>query len=142
MLFIASGAFHLSKPSDLLPELQGRLPIRVELQPLSRDDLRRILVEPEASLLRQYVALLGTEGVTLEVTPEAVEEIATLAHEINQRVENIGARRLQTVMERLVEEISFTASDRSGERIVIDRATVRRQVGELVAGADLAKFIL
>mgnify|MGYP005841589043 CR=1 FL=1 len=142
VLFIASGAFHLSKPSDLLPELQGRLPIRVELQPLSRDDLKRILVEPEASLLRQYVALLGTEGVTLEVTPEAIEEIATLAHEINQRVENIGARRLQTVMERLVEEISFTASDRSGERIVIDRETVRRQVGELVAGADLAKFIL
>jgi ATP-dependent HslUV protease ATP-binding subunit HslU len=142
VLFITSGAFHLSKPADLLPELQGRLPIRVELQPLSRDDLRRILVEPEASLLRQYVALLATEGVTLEVTPDAIDEIATLAHDINQRVENIGARRLQTVMERLVEEISFTASDRSGERIVIDRATVRRQVGELVAGADLAKFIL
>ncbi|MCL6608842.1 MAG: ATP-dependent protease ATPase subunit HslU [Geminicoccaceae bacterium] len=142
VLFIASGAFHLSKPADLLPELQGRLPIRVELQPLSRDDLRRILVEPEASLVRQYVALLATEGVTLEFTSEALDEIATLAHEINQRVENIGARRLQTVMERLVEEISFTASDRAGERIVIDRETVRRQVGDLVAGADLAKFIL
>ncbi len=142
VLFIASGAFHLSKPSDLLPELQGRLPIRVELQPLTRDDLRRILVEPEASLVRQYVALLATEGVTLEFSPEALDEIATLAHEINQRVENIGARRLQTVMERLVEDISFTASDRSGERIVIDRETVRRQVGDLVAGADLAKFIL
>ncbi len=142
VLFIASGAFHLSKPSDLLPELQGRLPIRVELQPLTRDDLRRILVEPEASLVRQYVALLGTEGVTLEFSPEALDEIATLAHEINQRVENIGARRLQTVMERLVEDISFTASDRSGERIVIDRETVRRQVGDLVAGADLSKFIL
>jgi len=142
VLFIASGAFHLSKPSDLLPELQGRLPIRVELQPLSRDDLRRILVEPEASLVRQYVALLATEGVTLEFSPEALDEIATLAHEINQRVENIGARRLQTVMEKLVEDISFTASDRSGERIVIDRETVRRQVGDLVAGADLSKFIL
>lgn len=142
VLFITSGAFHLSKPSDLLPELQGRLPIRVELQPLSRDDLRRILVEPEASLLRQYVALLATEGVTLEVTPEAIEEIATLAHEINQRVENIGARRLQTVMERLVEDISFTASDRSGERIVIDRETVRQQLGDLVASSDLSKFIL
>jgi len=142
VLFIASGAFHLSKPSDLLPELQGRLPIRVELQPLTRDDLRRILVEPEASLVRQYVALMATEGVSLEFTPEALDEIATLAHEINQRVENIGARRLQTVMERLVEDISFTASDRAGERIVIDRETVRRQVGELVAGADLAKFIL
>jgi ATP-dependent HslUV protease ATP-binding subunit HslU len=142
VLFIASGAFHLSKPSDLLPELQGRLPIRVELQPLSRDDLRRILVEPEASLVRQYVALMATEGVSLEFTPEALDEIATLAHEINQRVENIGARRLQTVMERLVEDISFTASDRAGERIVIDRETVRRQVGDLVAGADLAKFIL
>ncbi|MCS6781311.1 MAG: ATP-dependent protease ATPase subunit HslU [Geminicoccaceae bacterium] len=142
VLFIASGAFHLSKPSDLLPELQGRLPIRVELQPLGREDLRRILVEPEASLVRQYVALMATEGVTLEFTPDAVDEIATLAHEINQRVENIGARRLQTVMERLVEEISFTASDRSGETVLIDRAYVRRQVGELVAGADLSKFIL
>jgi ATP-dependent HslUV protease ATP-binding subunit HslU len=142
VLFIASGAFHLSKPSDLLPELQGRLPIRVELQPLSRDDLRRILVEPEASLVRQYVALMATEGVQLEFTDEALDEIATLAHEINQRVENIGARRLQTVMERLVEDISFTASDRAGERIVVDRETVRRQVGDLVAGADLAKFIL
>jgi ATP-dependent HslUV protease ATP-binding subunit HslU len=142
VLFIASGAFHLSKPSDLLPELQGRLPIRVELQPLSRDDLRRILVEPEASLVRQYVALMATEGVQLEFTDEALDEIATLAHEINQRVENIGARRLQTVMERLVEDISFTASDRAGERIVVDRERVRRQVGDLVAGADLAKFIL
>ncbi len=142
VLFIASGAFHLSKPSDLLPELQGRLPIRVELQPLGRDDLRRILVEPEASLVKQYVALMATEGVQLEFTPDAIDEIATLAHEINQRVENIGARRLQTVMEKLVEEISFTASDRTGERIVVDRTYVRQQVGELVAGADLAKFIL
>ncbi|MCS6878621.1 MAG: ATP-dependent protease ATPase subunit HslU [Geminicoccaceae bacterium] len=142
VLFIASGAFHLSKPSDLLPELQGRLPIRVELQPLGREDLRRILVEPEASLVRQYTALMATEGVRLEFTPDALDEIAALAHEINQRVENIGARRLQTVMERLVEDISFTASDRSGERIVIDRDYVRRQVGELVGSADLSRFIL
>lgn len=142
VLFIASGAFHLSKPSDLLPELQGRLPIRVELQPLGREDLRRILVEPEASLVRQYTALMATEGVRLEFTPEALDEIAALAHEINQRVENIGARRLQTVMERLLEDISFTASDRSGERIVIDREYVRRQIGELVSATDLSRFIL
>lgn len=142
VLFIASGAFHLSKPSDLLPELQGRLPIRVELQPLGREDLRRILVEPEASLVRQYTALMATEGVRLEFTPEALDEIAALAHEINQRVENIGARRLQTVMERLLEDISFTASDRSGERVVIDREYVRRQIGELVSATDLSRFIL
>ena len=142
MLFIASGAFHLAKPSDLLPELQGRLPIRVELEPLGRDDLRRILVEPEASLLKQYVALLATEQVRLEVTEDAIDEIATLANDINQRVENIGARRLQTVMEKLVEEVSFTASDRAGETVVVDRAYVRDQVGTLVAGADLTKFIL
>ncbi len=142
ILFIASGAFHIAKPSDLLPELQGRLPIRVELQPLGRQELRRILVEPEASLVRQYTALLATEGVELTFTEEALEEIAALAHEINSKVENIGARRLQTVMEKLVEEISFTAPDRSGERIVIDREDVRRQVGELVAGADLSRFIL
>ncbi|MEO1016726.1 MAG: ATP-dependent protease ATPase subunit HslU, partial [Pseudomonadota bacterium] len=112
VLFIASGAFHLSKPADLLPELQGRLPIRVELNPLSRDDLVRILVEPEASLVTQYVALMATEEITLEITEDAIQEIATLAHDINARVENIGARRLQTVMERIVEEISFSASDR------------------------------
>ena len=110
-----SGAFHNSKPSDLLPELQGRLPIRVELDPLTESDLARILVEPEASLIKQYVALLATEGVTLEFTDGAIAEIARLATEINERVENIGARRLHTVMERLVEEISFTASDRAGE---------------------------
>jgi ATP-dependent HslUV protease ATP-binding subunit HslU len=142
ILFIASGAFHLAKPSDLLPELQGRLPIRVELEPLRQEDLRRILVEPEASLVRQYTALLATEGVTLEFEDEALDEIARLAWEINNRVENIGARRLQTVMEKLVEEISFTASDRSGQRVRIDRDYVRRQVGELLAGADLSRFIL
>ncbi|HLT01337.1 MAG TPA: ATP-dependent protease ATPase subunit HslU [Geminicoccaceae bacterium] len=142
ILFIASGAFHNSKPSDMLPELQGRLPIRVELNPLTRDDLARILVEPEASLIKQYVALLGTEGVTLEFTDDAIVEIANLAAEINDRVENIGARRLHTVMERLVEDISFTASDRAGEHVVIDPAYVRAKVSHLVEGADLSRFIL
>ncbi len=142
ILFIASGAFHLSKPADLLPELQGRLPIRVELDPLGRGDLRRILVEPEASLLKQYVALLKTEGVELAFSEEAIDEIATLASDINERVENIGARRLQTVMEKLVEEVSFTASDRNGETVTVDKAYVSQQVGDLVAGADLSRFIL
>jgi ATP-dependent HslUV protease ATP-binding subunit HslU len=142
ILFIASGAFHLAKPADLLPELQGRLPIRVELDPLGRGDLRRILVEPEASLLKQYVALLKTEGVDLAFSEEAIDEIATLASDINERVENIGARRLQTVMEKLVEEVSFTASDRNGDTVTVDRNYVRHQVGDLVAGADLSRFIL
>jgi ATP-dependent HslUV protease ATP-binding subunit HslU len=142
ILFIASGAFHASKPSDLLPELQGRLPIRVELNPLSRTDLERILVEPEASLVKQYVALLATEGVTIEITDAAVAEIARLAAEINEKVENIGARRLHTVMERMVEEISFTASDRAGETVVIDPDYVRDNIGHLLEGADLSKFIL
>jgi ATP-dependent HslUV protease ATP-binding subunit HslU len=142
ILFIASGAFHNSKPSDLLPELQGRLPIRVELNPLTREDLARILVEPEASLVKQYVALLATEGMTLTFTDEAIQEIARLAAEINEKVENIGARRLHTVMERLVEEISFAATDRAGDTLVIDPDYVREQVGQLVEGADLSKFIL
>jgi ATP-dependent HslUV protease ATP-binding subunit HslU len=142
ILFIASGAFHNSKPSDMLPELQGRLPIRVELNPLTREDLARILVEPEASLVKQYVALLATEGVTMEFTDDAITEIAYLAAEINDRVENIGARRLHTVMERLVEEISFTASDRAGDAVVIDPEYVRAKVGHLVEGADLSRFIL
>jgi ATP-dependent HslUV protease ATP-binding subunit HslU len=143
ILFIASGAFHLTKPSDLLPELQGRLPIRVELDALRREDLARILREPEASLVKQYVALLGTEEVTLDFSDEAIEEIATVAHDMNSKVENIGARRLQTVMEKLVEEISYTASDRSdAEVITVDRDYVRRQVGDLIEGADLSKFIL
>lgn len=142
ILFIASGAFHLSKPSDLLPELQGRLPIRVELQPLGRDDLARILVEPEASLVKQYVALLATEGVELQFAPEAIQSLATLAHDINGRVENIGARRLQTVLEKLLEEVSFTASDRGGEAVTVDAAYVKKQVGDLVEGADLSRFIL
>ena len=142
VLFIASGAFHLAKPADLLPELQGRLPIRVELQALTHEDFKRILVEPETSLIRQYTALMGTEDVTLTFGDDAVEEIATLAEEVNSGVENIGARRLHTILERLLEEISFTASDRAGESIVIDSAYVREQVEDLAKNADLSKFIL
>ena len=142
ILFIASGAFHLAKPADLLPELQGRLPIRVELRALTRDDFVRILKEPENSLIRQYVALLGAEDVTLVFTDDAIEEIASLSAEINSRVENIGARRLHTVMERLLEEISFTAADRSDETITIDAAYVREQVEDLAKESDLSKFIL
>jgi ATP-dependent HslUV protease ATP-binding subunit HslU len=143
VLFIASGAFHLAKPADLLPELQGRLPIRVELQPLTRDDFRRILTEPEASLVKQYKALIATEGVTLDFAEEAIDEIASLAEEINTAVENIGARRLHTVLERLLEEVSFTASDKPpGTSVTIDRAYVREHVGALAKNADLSKFIL
>ena len=143
VLFIASGAFHQAKPSDLLPELQGRLPIRVELKALDRGDFRRILVEPEASLIKQYKALLATEGVTLDFDDEAIDELALLAEEINTAVENIGARRLHTILERLLEEISFTASDRpEGTLVRIDRAYVRDQVGALAQDADLSKFIL
>ena len=142
ILFIASGAFHIAKPSDLLPELQGRLPIRVELKPLTQDDFRRILTEPEASLIKQYVALLGTEGVTLEFTDDSIEAIAAAAVEVNTNVENIGARRLQTVMERLLDEISFNAPDRSGDVVKIDAAYVKIRVGDLAKNADLSKFIL
>src|SRR5487761_279225 len=143
VLFIASGAFHIAKPSDLLPELQGRLPIRVELKALDRGDFRRILVEPEASLIKQYKALLATEGVTLDFEETAIDELALLAEEINAAVENIGARRLHTILERLLEEISFTASDRpEGTQVTIDRAYVRDQVGALAQNADLSKFIL
>ena len=143
ILFIASGAFHLAKPSDLLPELQGRLPIRVELRALDRADLRRILVEPEASLLKQYRALLATEGIDLEFADPAVDEIALLAEQINSTVENIGARRLHTILERLLEEISFTASDQpSGTRVAIDAAYVRERVGALAQDTDLSRFIL
>ncbi|MBX6321536.1 MAG: ATP-dependent protease ATPase subunit HslU [Rhodospirillaceae bacterium] len=142
ILFIASGAFHLAKPSDLLPELQGRLPIRVELAALSREDLKRILVEPETSLIRQYKALLKTEDVTLDFTPDAIDALADLAAEINAAVENIGARRLHTVMERLLEEVSFTATDRSGTTVTIDAAYVRERVAPLAKNADLSKFIL
>ncbi|WP_029010865.1 ATP-dependent protease ATPase subunit HslU [Azospirillum halopraeferens] len=142
ILFIASGAFHIAKPSDLLPELQGRLPIRVELKPLTRDDFKRILTEPEASLIKQYKALMATEGLTLDFTDDAIDELARLAAEINTSVENIGARRLHTVMERLLEEISFTASDRSGQTVTIDAASVTERVGSLAKNADLSKFIL
>ncbi|MBT3915287.1 MAG: ATP-dependent protease ATPase subunit HslU [Rhodospirillaceae bacterium] len=142
ILFIASGAFHLAKPSDLLPELQGRLPIRVELRALTEEDFVRILTEPEASLIKQYVALMGTEEVTLDFTDEAVQELAKLAAEINSVIENIGARRLHTVMEKLLEEISFTATDRGGETVVIDAELVQERVGDLVKGGDLSKFIL
>jgi ATP-dependent HslUV protease ATP-binding subunit HslU len=143
ILFIASGAFHLAKPSDLLPELQGRLPIRVELKPLSGNDFRRILLEPEASLIKQYKALLATEGVVLDFTDDSIDEIASLAEQINMTVENIGARRLHTILERLLEEISFTASDlAAGASITIDRAYVREHVSSLAQNADLSKFIL
>jgi len=142
ILFIASGAFHLSKPSDLLPELQGRLPIRVELKALNEHDLKRILIEPENSLIKQYTALLSTEQVELEFTPQGIEAIAAIAAQVNRAVENIGARRLHTVMERLLEELSFAASDRSGERVVIDEAYVRERVAVLAKDTDLSKFIL
>ena len=142
ILFIASGAFHLSKPSDLLPELQGRLPIRVELKPLTREDLRRILTEPEGSLIKQYVALMKTEGVTLDITDGAIDALADVAVAVNASVENIGARRLQTVMERVLDEISFTAPDRNGETVQIDAAYVQKHVGDLAKNADLSRFIL
>ena len=141
-LFFASGAFHVSKPSDLLPELQGRLPIRVELRALTREDFRRILTETEASLIKQYVALMGTEGVVLEFTADAVDALADTAVAVNDSVENIGARRLQTVMERVLDEISFEASDRGGETVVIDAAYIDDRVGESAKDADLSRFIL
>ena len=142
ILFVASGAFHLSKPADLLPELQGRLPIRVELKALTEDDFRRILTEPEANLIRQYTALMGTEELTLVFTDDAIDAIARLAAEVNRTVENIGARRLQTVMERLLEDISFSASDRAGETVKINADYVRENVADLAKDADLSKFIL
>jgi len=142
VLFIASGAFHAAKPSDLLPELQGRLPIRVELKPLTTEDLRRILTEPEASLIKQYVALLQTEGVKLEFSEDAIEALAGIAAQVNSTVENIGARRLQTVMERVLDEISFEATDKGGEAIRIDAAYVHARIGDLAKNADLSKFIL
>jgi len=142
ILFIASGAFHLSKPSDLLPELQGRLPIRVELDALSRDDLRRILVEPEASLIKQYSALLETEEINLEFTDDAADALADAAAAVNSGVENIGARRLATIMETVLDEISFTATDRSGETVTIDAAYVEARLGEIARNADLSKYIL
>ena len=142
ILFIASGAFHVSKPSDLLPELQGRLPIRVELRALDKDDFRRILTETEASLIKQYVALMATEGVTLSFTDDAIDRLAGIAVELNASVENIGARRLQTVMERVLDEISFTAPDRGGSQMTIDADYVDKNVGDLARNTDLSRFIL
>jgi ATP-dependent HslUV protease ATP-binding subunit HslU len=142
VLFIASGAFHVAKPSDLLPELQGRLPIRVELQALTADDFRRILREPKTSLIKQYIALMATEGLTLEFTEDGIDAIADVAVEVNSNVENIGARRLFTVMERVLDDISFEAADKNGERVRIDDQYVRLHIGDLAKNADLSKFIL
>ena len=142
ILFIASGAFHIAKPSDLLPELQGRLPIRVELEALTRDDMRRILTEPEASLIKQYVALMQTEGVTLDITDDAIDALADVAVAVNSTVENIGARRLQTVMERVLDEISFAAPDRHGETFKVDAEYVQKHIGDLAKNSDLSRFIL
>ena len=142
VLFIASGAFHISKPSDLLPELQGRLPIRVELSALTRDDMRSILTEPEASLIKQYVALMATEGVTLDFSENAIDALADIAVAVNSSIENIGARRLQTVMERVLDDVSYRASDLSGQTITIDAAYVEKHIGDLAKNADLSRFIL
>jgi len=142
ILFIASGAFHVAKPSDLLPELQGRLPIRVELKPLTEADFRRILTDTEASLIKQYRALMATEGVTLDFTEDAIDTIARLAVQINSSIENIGARRLSTVMERILDEVSFNAPDRNGETVSIDGAYVEAHIGDLARNADLSRFIL
>jgi ATP-dependent HslUV protease ATP-binding subunit HslU len=142
ILFIASGAFHVAKPSDLLPELQGRLPIRVELSALTREDLRRILTEPEASLIKQYIALMATEEVELEFTDDAISALADIAVDLNGTIENIGARRLQTVMERVLDDISFTAPDKAGTKLTIDAAYVMQSVGDIARNADLSRFIL
>ena len=142
ILFIASGAFQLAKPSDLLPELQGRLPIRVELDALNSDDFKRILKEPDNSLIKQYKALLKTENVDLEFTDDGIDTIASIASEVNTTVENIGARRLHTIIERVLDEISFTATDRAGEKITVDSEYIKKNIGELVKDADLSKFIL
>lgn len=142
ILFIASGAFHVAKPSDLLPELQGRLPIRVELRALERNDFKRILTEPKASLINQYTALMATEGVTLEFTDDAIDALADIAVAVNANVENIGARRLMTVMERVLDEISYNASDMDGETVKIDAAFVEKNIGDLAKDTDLSKFIL
>ena len=142
VLFISSGAFHVSKPSDLLPELQGRLPIRVELSALTKHDFERILTEPKASLIKQYIALMATEGVTLEFTPEAISALAGVAEEVNSNIENIGARRLMTVLEKVLDEISFSATDETEETLVIDEAYVQKHVGDLAKDTDLSKFIL
>ena len=142
ILFIASGAFQLAKPSDLLPELQGRLPIRVELDPLTSKDFKRILREPDNSLIKQYKALLKTEKVDLEFTEDGIDTIASIATEVNSSIENIGARRLHTIIERVLDEISFTATDKAGEKIVVDTDYINKNLGELTKDTDLSKFIL
>jgi ATP-dependent HslUV protease ATP-binding subunit HslU len=142
ILFIASGAFHVSKPSDLLPELQGRLPIRVELRALEKDDFKRILTEPEASLIKQYIALMATEGVELSFTDDAIDRLAGIAVDLNATVENIGARRLQTVMEKLLEEVSFTAEERQGQTLMVDKAFVESQLASIARNADLSRYVL
>jgi ATP-dependent HslUV protease ATP-binding subunit HslU len=142
ILFIASGAFHVAKPSDLLPELQGRLPIRVELTALTREDFRRILREPKTSLIKQYIALMATEGLELIFTEDAIDAIADIAVQVNSSVENIGARRLSTVMERVLDEISFSASDRSNQKVTIDAEYVQKHLGDLANDTDLSRFIL
>jgi ATP-dependent HslUV protease ATP-binding subunit HslU len=142
VLFIAAGAFHVAKVSDLIPELQGRFPIRVELEPLSRADLVRILKEPRSSLVRQYTALLSTEGVDVQFRDEAIEEVARIAAEVNERMENIGARRLYTVMERLLDELSFDAADLRGQRIVVDADYVRTRLEGIATDEDLSRYIL
>ncbi|HWJ72706.1 MAG TPA: ATP-dependent protease ATPase subunit HslU [Kaistia sp.] len=142
ILFIASGAFHIAKPSDLLPELQGRLPIRVELSALKEEDFRRILTETEASLIKQYIALMATEGLTLAITDDAIDAIARIAVEINSAIENIGARRLQTVMERILDDISFAAPDRSGDTVTVDAAYIEAHIGDLARNTDLSRYIL
>jgi ATP-dependent HslUV protease ATP-binding subunit HslU len=142
VLFIASGAFHVAKPADLLPELQGRLPIRVELKGLTEDDFRRILNDTDASLIRQYAALLATEGVTLSIAADGIDAIARTAAQVNETVENIGARRLHTVMEKLLETISFEASEKGGETVTVDAAFVARELGEIAGNTDLSKYIL
>jgi ATP-dependent HslUV protease ATP-binding subunit HslU len=142
ILFIASGAFQLAKPSDLLPELQGRLPIRVELQPLTKQDFVRILKEPDNSLIKQYVALMKTENVELQFTADGIEELAEISSQINSTIENIGARRLHTILEKVLEEISFSAPDKSGEKIVINKSFVQKNLGDIIKDKDLSKFIL
>jgi ATP-dependent HslUV protease ATP-binding subunit HslU len=142
ILFIASGAFHVAKPSDLLPELQGRLPIRVELRALEKDDFKRILLEPEASLVKQYIALMATEGIELDFTDEAIDRLAGIAVDLNASVENIGARRLQTVMERVLDEISYDAPDKDGTKMTVDADYVGKQIGEIAKNTDLSRFIL
>ena len=142
ILFIASGAFQLAKPSDLLPELQGRLPIRVELNALTKNDFIKILKEPDNSLIKQYTALLGTENVTLEFTDDAIDAIAEISTHINSTIENIGARRLHTILEKILDEISFEAPDKGGENIKIDKAYVEKHLGDIAKDKDLSKFIL